>query len=279
MNPLPLISIITVTYNAEDYLAQTIESVLAQTYQNIEYIIIDGYSTDRTIAIINNYELRITIALKHFMWMSEKDCGIYNAMNKGIRLAHGELIGMINASDFYEPNTVEMVVNKYSKNKDTGIFHGNVNMLNDDGSFFKLKKPNTNLEDLYKGMSLYHPTFFVAKSVYEKYGFFDLQYKIAADFDFALRCNLAGVKFCYLDYVISNFRKGGVSSKKIKAAHQECKKILIQNGYPEATANAVAKEWERLRKKDNLYYWLYSIFKHFLPISLINKIAEHSSVK
>jgi hypothetical protein len=108
---------------------------------------------------------------------------------------------------------------------------------------------------------------------------FDLQYKIAADFDFAIRCNLEGVRFFYVDSVISNFRKGGVSYKKIKAALQECKNILIQNGYPEVTVNTVAKEWERLRKKDNFYYLSYNILKHALPISFINKIARHTSVK
>jgi len=275
----PLISIITVTYNAADYLAQTIESVLAQTHPNIEYIIIDGGSIDGTVDIIRNYESQITNTLKHFKFVREKDNGIYDAMNKGIRMAQGELIGIVNASDYYEPNTVERVVDAYLQNNDVGIFHGNMNMLNEDGSFFKLKKPNINLEELYQGMSIYHPTFFVAKSVYEKYGLFDLQYKIAADFDFALRCNSAGVKFFYIDSVISNFRKGGVSYIRIKATHQECKKVLIQNGYAETTVNVVAKVWEKLRKKDHLYYTLYKILKYVLPKPLINKIAHQASIK
>ena len=184
----PLISIITVTRNAEKYLEKTIQSVLAQTYQNIEYLIIGGNSTDGTIEIITNYELRITNTLKYFRFVSENDNGLYDAMNKGIRMAKGDLIGMVNAGDFYEPNAVETVVSTYLQHKDTGILYGNINMLNEDGSFFKLKKSDTNLEKLYKGMSLYHPTFFVAKSVYEKHGLYDLQYKIASDFDFVIRC-------------------------------------------------------------------------------------------
>jgi len=275
MTTQPLVSIITVTYNAENYIEQTIQSVLAQTYPNIEYIIIDGCSTDSTLEIIkNNFQFSIF----NFQLISEQDNGLYDAMNKGISIAQGELIGMINASDFYEPNTVEMVVSAYLQNK-AGIFHGNVKMLNEDGSFFKIKKPETNLEHLYKGMSLYHPTFFVVKSVYEKYGLYDLQYKIVADFDFAIRCYLAGVQFFYIDSVISNFRKGGVSSKKEKAAHRECKNVLIQNGYSETIVNAVVKEWERLRKKNNMYYVSYKILKHILPTSIINKITARASVK
>ena len=269
----PLISIITVTFNAEKHIEETIESVVSQSYKNIEYIIVDGMSTDGTADIIQRYRQHIA----HFV--SEKDNGIYDAMNKGIRKATGELTGIINASDFYEPNAVETVVSAYLQDKEAGIFYGNINMLNENGSFFKLKKPITNLDNLYKGMSLYHPTFFTAKSVYEKYGLYDLQYKIASDFDFSIRCHLAGVKFVYIDRVISNFRKGGISSKREKAAHRECRNVLIQNGYPESTANMAAKEWERLRKKNNLYYVSYKILKHILPTTTIDKIAARVSLK
>ncbi len=278
MTTPPLISIITVTYNAEKHLSQTIEGVLSQTYSNLEYIIVDGNSTDKTLEIIKSYEARIKHRFQ-FRWISEKDGGIYDAMNKGIRMAKGELIGIINASDYYEADTVEKVTRAYMGNKDAGVFHGNINLLNEDGTFFKLKKPNTNLDELYKGMLLYHPTFFVAKSVYEKYGLFDLQYKIAADFDFTVRCNLAGVKFLYINSVISNFRRGGISSKREKVALLECKKVLRQNGYSEVTINTVAKEWERLRKKNNLYYTLYKILKYLLPASVINKVTARTSVK
>ena len=269
----PLVSIITVTYNAEKYVEQTIKSVAAQSYKNIEYIIIDGLSTDGTADIIQRYRQHIT----HFV--SESDNGIYDAMNKGLQKATGELTGIINASDFYEPNAVEAVVSAYLQNRDAGIFYGNINMLNENGSFFKLKKPITNLENLSKGMSLYHPALFAAKSVYEKYGLYDLQYKIASDFDFTIRCYLAGVKFIYIDSVISNFRKGGISSKREKAAHLECKNVLTRNGYPETTVNKAAKEWERLRKKNNAYYESYKILKCILPASFIDRIAARVSVK
>ena len=118
----PLVSIITVTYNAEKYLEQTIKSVISQSYKNIEYIIIDGMSSDGTVDIIKRYQKYIA----HFS--SEPDKGIYDAMNKGIKKANGELIGIINSSDFYEPDAVETVVSAYLQNKGAGIFHGNINM-------------------------------------------------------------------------------------------------------------------------------------------------------
>ena len=104
MSKKPLVSVITVTYNAKSYLEQTIQSVFAQTYPHIEYIIIDGASTDGTLDIIKRHEKKIAF------WVSEKDNGIYDAMNKGIRAANGELIGIINASDYYEPDTISEVV-------------------------------------------------------------------------------------------------------------------------------------------------------------------------
>ncbi len=113
----PLISIITVVYNGEKYLKQAIESVINQTYKNIEYIIIDGGSTDNTLNIIKNYHQNIS------KWVSEPDNGLYDAMNKGIKLATGELIGMVNSDDWSELTAVEIIVNEYLKNDNKQIFH------------------------------------------------------------------------------------------------------------------------------------------------------------
>ncbi|MCB0383237.1 MAG: glycosyltransferase, partial [Psychroserpens sp.] len=117
MTKEPLISIITVVFNGEKYLQQTIDSVTNQTYKNIEYIIIDGGSTDETLNIIKANESHIDF------WISERDNGLYDAMNKGISKAKGELIGMINSDDWYELNAVETVVNTYLKNPEKRIFH------------------------------------------------------------------------------------------------------------------------------------------------------------
>ncbi|MDR0812322.1 MAG: glycosyltransferase [Paludibacter sp.] len=279
----PLVSIITVTYNAEKYIAQTMQSVFAQTYPNIEYIIIDGKSTDQTLKIIQGIAApvppkRDKLRNDGFTVVSEKDNGIYDAMNKGIAMAKGELIGIINASDFYEPDAVKTVVNQYNENSDAGVFHGNVNMLNADGSFFKLKKPNPNLDELYKSFSLQHPTFFVTKKTYNRVGVFDTSFRIAADYDFTMRCYRAGVKFCYIDKVITNFRQGGVSQNKMNNI-AEGKRLLLKNGYDTETVEIVARAWTKKAQKEKYYNAAYRLVKKILPAQILNKLARNIKIK
>jgi len=269
----PLISIITVTYNAQEHLEQTMQSVFAQTYPNIEYIIIDGGSKDRTIDIIKKQEAKLSL------WISEKDEGIYDAMNKGIRKAKGELIGMINAGDYYEPDAVELVVAAYIENQNTGIFHGNINLLNPDGSFFKLKKPNTNLSELYEGISLFHPTFFVTNTVYKEQGLYDTTFKISADFDFALRCYLAKIPFFYIDKLIAGFRLGGFSSQNSNNGIYESRDVLLKNGYTTDIVNAIVKQWTKTARKQGFFNSTYKLLKVFLPLSILHKISNRISIK
>ena len=148
----PLVSVITVVLNGEKYLEQTIKSVLSQTYNNIEYIIIDGQSKDKTLDIIKKHETKIDY------WLSEKDGGIYYAMNKGIANANGDIIGILNADDFYSQDTILNVVNTFL-NTDADVFHGDIIFLND--------KQETRMQpDIHKMMqqpSVFHPTCFVKK--------------------------------------------------------------------------------------------------------------------
>jgi glycosyltransferase involved in cell wall biosynthesis len=234
----PLVSIITVTYNAEKYLEQTILSVVNQTYENIEYIIIDGKSTDKTIDIIEQYSHHIAI------WTSESDNGIYDAMNKGIRLSHGEVIGILNAGDFYQLDAVEKIVNAYLDNSKTDIFHGNINYYFENGIFFKEKKANPNISILYKENNIFHPTFFVTKFAYHKNGLFDIQYKIAADMDFAMRNYNKGAHFFYLDEVITNFRMGGASTKQIRLSLRERFEIIRKYGCPTLESGFLKYKWK-----------------------------------
>jgi glycosyltransferase involved in cell wall biosynthesis len=243
------------------------QSVFAQTYTNIEYIIIDGGSTDETLDIITKY------ASKLALWISEKDQGIYDAMNKGIRLAQGELIGMINSGDYYEPDAVERIVEAYLQNKEYGIFHGNINLLNEDGTFFKLKKPNPDLSQFYKGMSIYHPTLFVRRDIYEKNGLYDINFKIAADFDFILRNYLAGTQFYYLDSVIANFKQDGVSVKQKKMANVECRDILYKNGYDRDFVEPIFRKWKAKYRKQRVLDAGYFIIRKVFSDKIANKIA------
>ena len=209
----PLVSIITVVYNGEKFLEETIQSVISQTYENVEYIIIDGGSTDGTLDIIKRYEDKIDY------WISEKDKGIYDAMNKGIDVASGEIMGLINADDWYEKDTINTVIKNYSGDKNFDIFHGNLNYINKSE---KIYKPNfSHRKMLLQGMSLYHPTCFVKRSIYEEEKF-DVNYQLAADYKLIFSMMLKEKKFCYIDKVLANMRAGGAGTvfwKRIVEGH------------------------------------------------------------
>ncbi|MDR0833277.1 MAG: glycosyltransferase [Candidatus Symbiothrix sp.] len=268
-----LVSIITVTYNAQENLEQTMQSVFDQTYPDIEYILIDGGSIDGTIDIIRQHESQLAL------WLSETDQGIYDAMNKGIRLAKGELIGMINAGDYYEPNAVEQVVEAYKQHPDCGIFHGNINMLNEDGSFFKLKKANPDLNDFYQGMSIYHPTLFARRPVYEQNGLYAIDFKIAADFDWILRNHIAGTPFFYIDQVIANFKQGGYSVINKADANVECRAILYKNGYKKETVEPLFKKWNATHRKQQLLDAGYALVRKLFSDKIANKMARYITNK
>lgn len=207
MNTKPLVSIITVVYNGEKYLEQTIQSVINQTYQNLEYIIIDGGSADGTIEIIKKYEKHISF------WISEPDKGLYDAMNKGIKKANGELIGMINSDDWYEFNAVELVVNTHIQNPTKTIIHGSRYDVYSDGtkkeygfnpSIFKFK---------YFSMTYSHPSMFVAKQEYQKH-VYNISLKTYSDYQFTLEAFLENKNnFIYIPKPIVNFRLGGISGQ------------------------------------------------------------------
>lgn len=203
----PKVSIITVVYNCEKTIETTIESVLSQTYNNIEYIIVDGKSNDNTLAKIYKYRSYITKII------SEKDSGIYDAMNKGISYATGDLIGTLNADDrLHSKSSVEQIVELYRPKEKNYIIHGNINMMFKDGSFIT-RIPKCRKIDLeIKGMRLNHPTFYVHNSIYKETKY-SAKYKVASDFMFTLECFQKNVDFLYLNEVIVDFSTEGISSK------------------------------------------------------------------
>jgi glycosyltransferase involved in cell wall biosynthesis len=196
----PLLSVVTVVLNGEKFLAQAMESVLKQDYQNVEYIVIDGGSKDNTVEIIRKFEDKIDV------WTSEKDKGIFEAMNKGIRLCKGEMIGILNSDDFYCENVFSSIVNAFDS---TGadVVYGNMRIEGKDGS----EKPDISLMD--KKPSVFHPACFVRKSAYDKIGLYDETFKISSDYEFLLRCIRNNMQFYCLDKDITTFRPGGMSSK------------------------------------------------------------------
>jgi glycosyltransferase involved in cell wall biosynthesis len=207
----PLISIVTVVYNGEKYLEETIQSVINQTYDNVEYIIIDGGSTDRTLDIIRTYEDAIDY------WVSEKDNGIYDAMNKGVRFSNGEYIGLLNADDRFEHYTIETIVDEIHKTK-ADIFYGDMILINEDqDSTFHRIASHTKL---YFGMSICHPSTFISSSLYKHFNGYDLTYRMASDYDFFLKAKLNKYSFYYIPKVLSRMRDGGISANN-PITHQE----------------------------------------------------------
>tara|TARA_B100001093_G_scaffold409908_1_gene399049 strand:- start:4751 stop:5503 length:753 start_codon:yes stop_codon:yes gene_type:complete len=207
MNRFPLVSIITVVYNGERHLLQTINSVSNQTYKPIEYLIIDGASTDCTLDIIQDNETKIT------KWISEPDQGLYDAMNKGIKLAKGELIGMINSDDWFEPNAVEVMVNAFLNNPTKTIFHTNRYDIDTDNTRVIKKFNPSSFKFKYYGMTYHHPSMFIAKKEYNKH-LYNIELKALSDYQFVLEAFLQTPQgFFYIDKAIVNYRLEGISAQ------------------------------------------------------------------
>ena len=203
---IPLkISVITPSFNSEKTIEKTILSVISQ-HKNcqLEYIIIDGGSTDRTCEIINKYINFINV------FISEPDAGAYDAMNKGISLATGDIIGIINSDDWYQNEAIKIVEQEFSKNLDIDVLYSPIDNYF-EGEYVATFSPG-NLDKLPIRFTLNHPSCFIKKSAYDLVGLYDLQYKIAADYDFILRLFLSGLKFYYVDTPLAAYSLNGMSS-------------------------------------------------------------------
>jgi len=216
----PLISVITVVYNGEAHLERTIKSVLEQDYSQIEYIVIDGGSTDGTLEIIKRYEDRIDF------WISEPDKGIYDDMHKGILLCTGELIGMINADDYYEVGVFSKVAKASRLHSEKNIFHGDIYITYANGHV-KVKKPRQPGFLLkYWEMVLNHPSFFVRRSSYDQ-NLYDTELRVNSDHKWTLGSYLHNPEqFHYLDEPMAYFSAGGASmSISLKQVIREGNKV------------------------------------------------------
>jgi glycosyltransferase involved in cell wall biosynthesis len=235
------VSIITVCYNSIQTVEETIKSVLAQNYNQLEYIIIDGGSTDGTLEIINRYRDALSVVI------SEPDGGIYDAMNKGLRNATGEVVGILNSDDlYYNESVLEEVAKAFFNNDDVEAVYGNVVI----SKFEDVSKPVRKWiagkpKSFLWGWHPPHPGLFLRKSVYDKYGYFNTSYKVSADFELMLRFFVVHkIKAFYLDRILVNMRMGGASTGSIK-------NILIGNYY-------VKKAF----KENNVtYFWAYPIIR------------------
>lgn len=200
------ISIVTVAFNAASTIRKTIESVLMQDGLLIQYIVIDGGSADGTVQIIKEYSDRLSY------WVSERDSGIYDAMNKGIAQASGELVGIINSDDWYAPGVLRIVYDQFLKNSNA-VIHGDMMLVSEsEEDLYSLPAPDhPSVEGEFKKMTVNHPATFVPGHLYEKYGAFDLSYRLSADYELIIRLLSKGVPFVPLHELTSYFRLGGQS--------------------------------------------------------------------
>ena len=227
-------SIITICYNSENTIERTIKSVLSQTYKDYEYIIVDGASNDSTINIIRKYEPLFNGRMK---WKSEPDKGIYNAMNKGIQWALGDILGIVNSDDWLECDALERVslALKVNNNDMSALYCGGINFHLTNG---EVKKWPVNIKALHRDAKMYlvsgvrHPGLFVPKEIYDKVGVFNEEMKLSADADFMLRCYYNGLVFFDINAIVSNMTEGGISTKdspKTTKIFQKDRKILLKS--------------------------------------------------
>lgn len=246
-NDRPLVTIITACYNGEGSILNAMCSIESQSYPNIQYIIIDGASTDRTLEVVNNKRHLVDVLV------SEPDNGIADAWNKGLALAKGELIGFLNADDVYENDVVEKAVNTYLGSNRNCLIYANCCFI-DNGVYKSTNSSEFDPARLKKGLGFgfVHTTCFVPKSVYESIGFFSTRYKIAIDTDFLVRCYVNNIQFIKSNYTVY-MSLGGVSDRYASRAYSEFLNVLENH-------NIIQSKTKRL------YLFFHSVYSIFRPV-------------
>jgi glycosyltransferase involved in cell wall biosynthesis len=216
------ISLVTVVYNAQDTIARCIESVINQKKIDLEYIIIDGGSTDNTLQIIAQYKSAISF------FISEPDKGIYDAMNKGIKRAIGDIVGILNADDHFADDTVLHSVTQVFTNSEIDVLYGNLNFVDaNDKIVRKWRSKKCGNNSFNRGFMPPHPTFYAKRQLFEKLGFYNIEYGSAADYELMVRfMHRNKVRSFYLDKIMVIMRTGGVSNKNLKNRLQAWKHDL-----------------------------------------------------
>lgn len=224
-HPTPKFSIITVTYNAEATVEDTIQSVIAQTYRHIEYIVIDGASKDRTLSIVEKYRDSIT----HLV--SEPDKGLYDAMNKGIRLATGDYLCFLNAGDsFHEDDTLQQMVHTLKGGELPDVLYGETALVDHEGHFLRLRRLSApevlTWKSFRQGMLVCHQAFFAKRSLVEDY---DPAYRFSADFDWCIRVMKKARTLHNTHLLIIDYLQEGMTTQNRKASLKERFRIMAKH--------------------------------------------------
>ncbi len=221
----PVVSIITVVRNGVRQIEKTIVSVLRQTYGNIEYIVIDGGSTDGTIDVIRRYENKIAY------WVSEPDKGISDAFNKGITAARGEFIALLNADDWMSEDQIEQGVHALQNSSADYVF-GDLLFHDETGTIlYRINgDPDYGRTIRSKMPELCHPTVLVRKSAYDRFGLFDTRYRYAMDYEWALRLHVRGARGKYVQQIVGHMGLGGASDASFRKAILEVRDIAVRYG-------------------------------------------------
>lgn len=228
----PLVSVITSAYNSEETLSKTIESVLNQTYSNIEYIISDGASTDRTLEIAESFRTSFEQKGYRYKIISSMDSGVYAGINKGLAQAHGVIAGNVNADDYYEADIVKTAIECYMlRNYD--LFYADVNIVNADGTLVKVKHARR-MHGIITTRYWNHPTMFIPNRIYRKHKY-DESYRYYADCDYMLWLYKKSRRITVVNKPLSNFRLGGISTRcSVKESIKKAKERYRgyrRNGY------------------------------------------------
>jgi glycosyltransferase involved in cell wall biosynthesis len=217
------ISIITVTYNSEKTISETLNSLIKQTYNDIEFILIDGNSTDKTINIVNSFNPKVFNKI-----LIEPDNGMYDALNKGIKLSTGEIVGILNSDDVFSENTIiSIIANQFKDNPNLDAIIGDVAFVENNKTIRYISPKRWTIKSFYFGNMPPHPSFYCKKDLFEKHGYYKINYKIAGDFELLLRFILVKkITFKYLPIKMVNMKTGGLSTSGLKSTLKINKEIL-----------------------------------------------------
>lgn len=264
----PRISLITVCYNAESSIAATLQSAREQTYRNFELLVVDGASKDNTLKVVQQFnDLPLVIH-------SAPDKGIYDAMNKAVALARGEILFFLNADDkFLDGQVLARVIETFEADPTLEFLWGDVISAFENGQMLTLSYAYINPDTLIYG-SLCHQGVFAHKRLFERFGNFDLKYRLCADFDWFLRVLRGGAKYRYLDLDVSIFTRGGAHEKSLARMYRE--KALIRRKYVSLLPWVGNEIYQYLRRRRyDLTGWIRKTWPNLLPAPRTRKDLKY----